>query len=205
MERGLRNYLIEVFMKHNTQVLFLMLVFVFFVAAFSVYGQTIQQQPTPSAPQQQGTPAADPIRQLNLTPEQREQIRSIREQSKEERAAINQHVSEANRALEEALDSDSPDEALVEQRVRDAVAAQAAAMRIRIFTEVRIRRVLTLEQRNLLRSLRLQARQFNRDRFMDREQRRRQRLEEHRALPNQRDGLAPLFPRRGDSQRRPRP
>jgi Spy/CpxP family protein refolding chaperone len=192
-------------MKHNAQIQLLSAVFVFFVAASSVYGQTVQQQPAPPAPQQQGGLAADPIRQLNLTPEQREQIRAIREQSKEERAAINQRVREANRALEEALDSDNPDEALIEQPVRDAVGAQAAAMRIRILTEVRIRRVLTLEQRNLLRTLRLQARQFNQDRFMDREQRRRQRLEEHRALPNQRDGLAPLFPRRGDSQRRPRP
>ena len=115
-----------------------------------------QQSLPPAQQQQQGDFGGDPIRQLNLTPEQREQIRAIREGNKVERAEINQRVREANRALEEALDSDSPDEAVVEQRMRDLGAAQAAAMRMRILTEVRIRRVLTREQLVILRNLRLQ-------------------------------------------------
>ena len=51
---------------------------------------------------QQAAGGGIPIRQLNLTPEQREQIRSIRQQTNVERAAINQRVGEANRALETA-------------------------------------------------------------------------------------------------------
>ena len=143
------------------------------------------------------------IRQLNLTAEQREQIRSIREDKKAERAAVNQRLRETNRALEETLDTDNPDEAVIEQRVRDLAAAQAAAMRIRILTELRIRRVLTTEQRNLLRSLQQQARELQRDRLLaNPDERQRQRAERVRALQNQRNGLGPLLPRR-ENQRRP--
>jgi Spy/CpxP family protein refolding chaperone len=146
----------------------------------------------------------DPVRQLNLTPEQREQIRSIREQNKDERAAINERVGAANRALEESLDNDNPDESVVEQRLRDLGTAQAAAIRMRTLTEIRIRRVLTVEQRSLLRSLRQQARDIRRERLLTAPDERQQRQEERRrALQNQRNGLGPIFPRR-ENQRRPR-
>jgi Spy/CpxP family protein refolding chaperone len=172
-------------MKHNGKVLPLIAVLVFFIAASSVAGQEGQQQPATGA-QQSGTPE-DPIRQLNLTAEQREQIRSIREQNKAERLSISQRLGEANRALEASLDVENPDETVVEERVREVAAAQASAMRMRILTEVRIRRVLTAEQRIILRSLQQQAK----------ERRREERIQ---GLQNQRDGLGPLFPR----QRRPR-
>jgi periplasmic protein CpxP/Spy len=191
-------------MKHNLQLLSSLAVLVLFIAAPSVCAQTVEQQPVPQVSQQGGFPA-DPVRQLNLTPEQREQIRSIREQSKAERAAINERVAQTNRALEEALDSEQPDEAAVEQRMRDVAAAQAAAMRMRILTEVKIRRVLTPEQRNILRTLRQQAQQMRRERRLNGvEDREKRREERSLRLQNQRNGLGPFFPRR-DQQRRPRP
>ena len=138
------------------------------------------------------------------TPEQREQIRAIRERNKDERAAINERLRDANRALEEVLNSENPDEAVVEQRVRDVAAAQAAVMRMRILTEIRIRRVLTREQRNILRSLQQQAQELRRERQLDNAEERQRLRQERRGLQNQRNGLTPLFPRR-NLQRRPRP
>lgn len=188
-------------MKHNGRLLTL-LALLGFLAAYPVHGQTPQQQQ--AAPEtQQGPAGGDPIRQLNLTPEQREQIRSIREHNKQERAQINDRVRDSNRALEEALNSDNPDEAIVDQRVRDVAAAQAAAMRMRILTEVRIRRVLTVEQRNILRSLQQQAKETRRERLQVAPEERQQRREERRSLQNQRNGIGPLLPR-GQNQRRPR-
>ena len=174
-----------------------------FLAASPVYGQTGQQQP--AAPEtQQGGFGGDPIRQLNLTPEQREQIRSIRERNKEERAAINERVGVANRALQEVLEADNPDEAVVEQRLREVAAAQAATMRMRILTELRIRRVLTVEQRITLRVLQQQAREGRRERLLATPDEIQQRQEERRrVMQNQRNGLGPLTPRR-ENQRRPR-
>src|ERR1700674_4761968 len=176
-------------MKLNGQIITSLAILVFLIAVPSIAvpsinGQTVQQ-PEPGSPApQQGRGGTDPIRQLNLTPEQREQIRTIRVQSQPERAAINARVRETNRALEAVLDSDSPDEAVVEQRMSEAAAAQAAAMRMRILTEVRIRRVLNSEQRSLLRALRQQANQLRRERPLERPDESLRR-DEQRGLQNQ--------------------
>jgi Spy/CpxP family protein refolding chaperone len=146
----------------------------------------VQQRPEAQPP---ATSASqDPITQLNLTPEQRQRIRSIREQNKDERAAINRRLRETTVALDQALDSDNPNEALIEQRVRESGEAQTALIRLRALTETRIRKVLTMEQINTLRELRAQSR---------REQRQENRAEQgrpatnRRPLPNQRNGMNP--------------
>ncbi|MEP6819458.1 MAG: Spy/CpxP family protein refolding chaperone [bacterium] len=164
----------------------------------SVSGQTAQQTSAAPEPQQGG----DLIRQLNLTPEQVEQIRSIRENNKSERAAIKDHLDVANRTLEESLNTETPDEAVVEQRLRDVAAAQASMMRMRILTEIRIRRVLTPEQRKLLRTLQQEALQSRRERMLDNAEQRGQRRDGRPRGLNQRNGLGPFIPRR-ENQRRP--
>jgi len=165
-------------------------------------GAPLQQQPA----SQQRSPGGDPIRELNLSPEQRERIRAIREQLQEERAAINQRLGETNRALEVALDADNPDESVVEQRLREVAAAQAAATRMRVFSEVRIRRVLTPEQLNTLRTLRQNARSVRRERQRENmEMRRQERVDRQRGLSNRRNGLGPFFPRRSVRPQRSRP
>lgn len=103
-------------------------------------------------------PNADPIQQLNLTPEQRQQIRRLTEETRQERQATNLRLREANAALDRALDSDPLDENLIEQRINEVAAAQAAQTRMRAHMEVRIRRLLYPEQLATLRRLRLQLR-----------------------------------------------
>ena len=110
--------------------------------------------------QELAPPTADPIEQLRLTPDQRQRIRMIVEENKNERQQINRRVRETNVALDQALDAEPIDEALIEQRINDFAAAQAAQMRMRIQTELRIRRELRPEQLATLRHLRLQARDF---------------------------------------------
>ena len=111
-----------------------------------------QQDPTlnPAEP--------DPIEQLRLTPDQRQAIRRIVAENRDERQATNQRVREANLALDQALDADPPNENIIEQRINDLTAAQAAQLRLRIQTEIRIRRILHPEQIATLRRLRLQIR-----------------------------------------------
>lgn len=148
------------------------------------------QDPQPSSAQPGRAP--DLIEQLRLTPEQRQKIRAIREQSKDMRAAINQRLRDANLALEQALDGDNLDEALIEQRLKEAATAQVASTRMRIQTEVAIRRVLNPEQISTLRSLRLQARGLLREANQNQ---RPNRQEGDRIRPNQRNGVAPLYQR----------
>ena len=103
---------------------------------------------------------ADPIEQLRLTPEQRQKIRMIFEETKTERQQINRRLREANVALDQALDAEPTDQNVIEQRLTELAEAQTAQMRMRIQTELKIRRELRPEQLATLRQLRLQARDF---------------------------------------------
>ena len=146
------------------------------LAALPLCAQT--PPPEPPGAMQGRNMGGDPIRELNLTAEQREQIRMIREQSRGERATINQRVRETNRALEEALDSDNPDQSVLEQRIQEVSAAQAEAMRMRIKTEVKIRQVLTTEQRTMLKDMRRNVHQLRERRREDGVLDRQRRLEQ---------------------------
>ena len=106
------------------------------------------------------SPTPDPIEQLRLTPEQRQRIRMIFEENKNERQSINRRVREANVALDQALDAEPINETVIDQRLNELATAQAAQMRMRIYTELKIRRELSPEQVTTLRQLRLQAKDF---------------------------------------------
>lgn len=187
-------------MKLNRNVMTLTAAIILAVSTCATFAQT-PEPPSPPPPAHQGHMGGDPIRQLNLTQQQQEDIRNIREKNREERAAINRRLAEANRALQEALEVDSPVEALVEQRMKAVADEQAAAMRMRILTEVRVRQVLTQEQRAILRNLRLQAQQMRRERRRGlsqdrprREERREERLQRmrERRRPAQRPMPGPI-------------
>jgi Spy/CpxP family protein refolding chaperone len=111
---------------------------------------TVAQQEPPVAP--------DPIEQLRLTPDQRQAIRQIVAETRDERQITNRRLREANVALDQALDAEPTDENVIEQRINDLANAQAAQLRMRIHTEMRIRRILRPEQLATLRRLRLQLR-----------------------------------------------
>lgn len=97
------------------------------------------------------------MERLNLSPEQREQIRTIRRQTNAEARAIAQRLRQARRALDEAVYLENADESVIETRAREVATAQAAAVRLRAITELKIRRLLTPEQLNTLREIRQQA------------------------------------------------
>ena len=103
-------------------------------------------------------PPSDPIQQLNLSPEQRQQIRRLTAETRDERQNTNRRLREANAALDQALDADQIDESLVEQRINEVATAQAAQTRMRAHMEMRVRRLLNSEQIATLRRLRLQIR-----------------------------------------------
>ena len=182
-------------MKNIKQSMFILLLAV--IGVIGLPAAVSAQQPPP---ENQQLPAADPIRELNLSPEQRERIRAIREEMRDERAAINLRLRETNRALEDVLDSDNPNEDLVERHLRDVAEAQAASLRMRVLTERKVRSVLTSEQLATLRTLRRNAREARQDRQLENNDRRRERLE-RRGVPG-RNTIAPL-PRRMDPMRRP--
>lgn len=133
-----------------------MKILISFLALLTAATITLAQQSPTVATDQLTTP--DPIEQLRLTPEQRQAIRLIVAGSKDERQVINRRVREATVALDQELDAEPADENVIEQRINDLAEAQAAQLRMRIHTEMRIRRILRPEQIATLKRLRLQVR-----------------------------------------------
>ncbi|HET9477939.1 MAG TPA: periplasmic heavy metal sensor, partial [Pyrinomonadaceae bacterium] len=84
--------------------------------------------------QQEPGVTTDPIEQLRLTPDQRQAIRKIVAETRDERQMSNRRVREANVALDQALDAEPADENLIEQRISELATAQAAQLRMRIHT-----------------------------------------------------------------------
>ena len=156
-------------------------IFFLFLMPISSHARVVQDQDAtqPSA-------LVDPIEQLRLTPEQRQKIRMIAQQTKDERQTTNRRVREANVALDQALDMNPTDENLIEQRVNELAAAHAAQLRMRIQMELRIRRELNPEQLATLRRLRLQVRDVVGGQRPLNQRHRRQGLR-----PNQRNGAFP--------------
>lgn len=123
-----------------------------------------EQSPRPRAE----AAGPDLVRALNLSPEQRTEIARIRREVAPQTRAANVRVRRARRALEDAVYGAVADEALIEQRASEVAAAEAARVRLRAQTELRIRRLLTPEQLDAFRELRLRA--------LARQQRRQNRL-----------------------------
>ena len=142
---------------------FLLLLSAFLLLTLTNSTSRGQDQSNPMGPAE-----TDQILQLGLTPEQRERIREIFQQNRDERQTTNRRVREANIALNQALDSEQIDEGLIEQRLNDVSSAQAAQLRLRIRQELQIRRELRPEQIAIWRSLRLHRDVMNGQRPLNR-------------------------------------
>lgn len=111
----------------------------------------------PLANQPRGT--AQLFRLLNLSPDQRAQMRLIRTQNADNLRIARQRLRAARVSLDQAIYADTLDEAAVDARTRELIAAQAELARINVLTELRVRRLLTPEQFNLFREMRRRAAQ----------------------------------------------
>src|SRR4030095_16201140 len=125
--------------------------------------QVRSQTPPPQNPVEPATTQSQPqtkINQLpdfaplNLSPEQIQKIRAINAELKDQRQEANQRLRRSQRALADAIESPTPNEALIDQRSREVAEAQATTIRLRSLTEARILQVMTPEQRIRLREMR---------------------------------------------------
>lgn len=140
---------------------------VLLVASSSLRAQTPQPQQTTDVVQRQQpqrrqmNQIEQMLRPLNITPDQEERIQAIYAEMADERQGATRRLRLAHRALSEAIQSPTPDEALIEQRSKEVADAQATVIRLRSLTEARILQVLTQEQRVKLRQLRAQTQRRN--------------------------------------------
>ena len=141
----------------------LLLTLFLFPAAPSARAQGQDERPDESQetlpqPRRPRRDAANLLMRLNLTPEQLTRLREIRRESEQQLRAFTRRLNAARRALDEAIYADEANDALVEDRARELSQAQAALVRLRAQTELRVRRVLTAEQLQSFRDLRQRAR-----------------------------------------------
>jgi len=108
-------------------------------------------------PRQQQQSIAELLQALNLTPEQKEQIKLIKQQTTADGRLVQQRLRRARRALDAAIYSPDANEALIEQRTREFTDAQNAQARLRASAELKVRRVLTPEQLQTFLQLRQSA------------------------------------------------
>lgn len=126
---------------------------------FNVRAQEPAEPAEPPARQGAGGRGPNLMQRLNLSREQRLRLREIRRQSEPELRDLARRQRLARRALDEAIYADAADETLVEQRSRELAVLQNSLTHLRAATEMKVRRVLTDEQLQLFRKLRLEAQQ----------------------------------------------
>ncbi len=138
-------------MNINSRILWTTLV-ALLVAAVAIV--TVAAQEPPPAGRQGSArgkglgPAAAPVLQrLNLTDEQRQQIRGILEQQRQGDQTAAKKLAELRRDLQAAVFADTPDRSKIDQLEADLAKAEAAALHVRIETDLKIAQILTPEQR----------------------------------------------------------
>jgi len=135
------------------------------VISMPARAQTQPQQTSPEPGQAQANQTNQSpnfARELNLTPDQIQKIRAINLELKDQRQAANLRQRQAQQALDAAIESATPDEALIEQRSRELAEAHATTIRLRSLTEARILQVLTTEQRVKLKEIREKNKELGR-------------------------------------------
>lgn len=133
------------------------LIFLAVLTAFSFSNAKAQNAPAQTDAQDgkaAGNRRAELLDELGLSPEQMQQFRRINGEKRPAMRAAQQRFKEANRALDQAVYADAPDESAIQMRIKDVQAAQGEVIKIRSLTELAVRRILTAEQLTRFREVR---------------------------------------------------
>jgi Spy/CpxP family protein refolding chaperone len=138
-------------------------------ASASTYSQTtdVQNQTAPAAQTQnapaQAAPAQSLPAQLGFTPQQTQQWREINREFRDQEMAANLKFRQTRLALNEAMESPTPNEGVIKQRAKDLADAQSAVTQLQALRQARVLQILTPEQRTRLKQIRERAQAFRRE------------------------------------------
>ena len=133
--------------------LFLVFITALFAMSAAAYGQVAPSQDGAPDDQTEGN-RPNLFAELGLTPDQREQIRSINRERRPRMIEARMALGEAQRNLDMAIYADVVNESDVRARLKDFQTAEAELARVRFESELSIRKVLTPEQLIRFRDIR---------------------------------------------------
>lgn len=138
----------------------LIFTFLFLSAAFSTVRAQSEPAPVETPPNANLKKRPNLLAELDLSPDQIQQIRRVNRENQPLRRAAQQRLREANRRLDAAIYADSADETEIENKLKEAQTAQAEVLKLRSATEYAVRKILTPAQLVKFREIR--------ERFMER-------------------------------------
>lgn len=135
---------------------FLGLIFIGLLMVFSFSAVFAQDEMPPDSANRQADRERRPnlLAELDLTQEQRQQIRRINTEKRPLMRDAQQRLRDANRNLDRAIYADNINESEIQARLKDVQTAQTEMSKIRFTNELAIRRVITAEQVSKFRALR---------------------------------------------------
>lgn len=138
-----------------------------FTSLFLIFSFSVVNAQAPNSLQEEANfPAERPPRpnlllELDLSKNQIQQIRRLNRERKPIMQESQRRLREANRALDEAIYSDSDNEAEIQSRLKEVQSAHTEVIRNRTATERAVRRILTPGQLSRFRNLRSEFMQTN--------------------------------------------
>ena len=156
----------------------------FFLLVFAA-GMAAAQDPRFAATRPANTPVPEDraamLRQLGLTPVQVRQLRAINQSRRPAMEAAQIRLRQANQALDTAIYADVVNDVDIQAKLRAVHEAQAEVVRIRSTNELAIRKLLSNDQLQKFRMMRLRFEQARNDRN----------ISPIRPRANRRRGMAP--------------
>lgn len=149
-----------------------------FLAAFSVFGFSpvkAQSETATEIPNQKidGNRRSNLLAELNLSQEQIGEIRRINRENRLSRQAAQQRLRQANQNLDQAIYTDTVDEANIQLLTKELQSAQTEVIKFRTASELSVRKILTAQQLAKFRELRRQFKEQNSTRPNQRQKRQR--------------------------------
>ncbi|MCS6873812.1 MAG: Spy/CpxP family protein refolding chaperone [Pyrinomonadaceae bacterium] len=134
------------------------LVLISFLAFCSLTYSFSQRIPPANPPVRPPAPTFKLLKELDLSPDQIRKIREINQRIRPQIRKAQEKLQKANLDLDEAIYSDTPNENLIEERIKRVQEAQAELIKLRIRTEFEFRKILTPEQLEKFRQIRKENR-----------------------------------------------
>ncbi len=138
------------------------------LATLGIAGSSLAERPFRGMQRDPGGFIERAVEELGLDDETSRAVRAVADESRQRGEELRKNVRKARRAMRDLLEQDQVDEDVVMAQADQIAALEAEASKHRLSTILRIRALLTPEQRSKMMSMHEARRERRRDRVADR-------------------------------------